>query len=321
MGVAYPKTYAVRHKNEKIRAASRSGGVFTALSDNVLNKEGIIYGCALSENFEAVHIRAENEIDRNKMRGSKYIQSRLGDTYKRVKLDLEDGKKVMFSGTSCQVAGLRAFLEKKYENLFCVDIVCHGVPSYKVWKAYLQWQETRVHAKVKNVDFRNKKRFGWRKHIETLTFNNGKTICSEVFKNLFYSHTSLRPSCYECPYKTVMHPGDVTIADYWGIEMVAPELDDNGGVSLVLVNNELGEALLGEVKEKLFWRETNLENSLQPPLKGPFPMPNNRMQFWDDFFKHDFDYIAKKYGGFGIWNFIKRYTRKIVCKLVKSRCK
>lgn len=307
-----PKVYAVKHKDESTRTASRSGGVFTALSDYALSNGGVVYGCVLTEDFTAVHIRAENEAERNRMRGSKYIQSKLGDTFRNVQNDLNAGKHVLFSGTSCQVAGLKYFLGKEHDNLFCVDIVCHGVPSPLVWKKYLRWQEQKNHGKkVIKVDFRNKKQFGWRDHIETLWFDNGTSISSQIFKNLFYGHTILRPSCYECPYKAVMHPGDITIADYWGIEKAAPEFDDNKGVSLVLINNEVGERALQLVKDNLVWKNTKLEDSMQPPLKAPFPKPANREQFWIDFRNKTFEYIAKKYARYGLKNNIKKVFRKI----------
>lgn len=143
-----PKVYAVKHKSEIIRAESRSGGIFTALSDYILGNGGVVYGCILTEDFMAVHVRADNVDIRNQMRGSKYIQSKLGNVYKNIKEDLINGKKVMFSGTSCQIAGLRSFLDKDYKELFCVDIVCHGVPSTKVWIKYLSWQEKKIKQKL-----------------------------------------------------------------------------------------------------------------------------------------------------------------------------
>lgn len=312
-----PNVFAVQHRDESVRKASRSGGIFSALSDYVLEQGGVVYGCVLTEDFEAVHVRTDNKYGRDQMRGSKYIQSRMNDTYKNVKHDLEADQKVLFSGTSCQVAGLKGYLGRKYENLLSVDIVCHGVPSPKVWKAYLAWQEIRSRSKVKTVDFRNKKDFGWREHIETLCLENGKAINSKVFTNLFYGHNILRPCCYKCPYKSVMHPGDITIADYWGIEKAAPEFDDNKGVSLVLINNEKGKEVLDAVKAQIKWQETRLEDSMQPPLIGPFPEPENRKNFWSDFKNRDFDYIAKKYGCIGMGNKIKRVLRKIKRKLIR----
>lgn len=309
------EVYAVKHIDENARAASRSGGIFTALSDLILANCGVVYGCVLTENFTAVHIRAESAAERDQMRGSKYIQSKLGDTFQNIQKDLNAGKHVLFSGTSCQVAGLRQFLGKEYSGLLCVDIVCHGVPSIVVWEKYVQWQEQENRSRVIKVDFRNKVDFGWCNHVETLWFDNGKKVNSSIFKNLFYGHTILRPSCYECPYKAVMHPGDITIADYWGIEKAAPEFDDNKGISLVLLNNEAGKRVFEKTKENLVWKKTRLEDSMQPPLKAPFPRPNNREQFWSDLQRKSFKYIAKKYGNFGMKNDIKTLLGKIKRKI------
>lgn len=311
-----PNVYAVKHKDESIRAASRSGGIFTALSDIVLENKGVVYGCILTDDFMAVHVRADSFELRNQMRGSKYIQSRLGETLKRVKLDLNMGRKVLFSGTSCQVAGLKNFLGKEYSTLLCVDIVCHGVPSYIVWKKYLNWWENKIGSKVISVDFRNKKDFGWCDHVETLSFDNGKVINSQIFKNIFYGHLVLRPSCYECPYKSVMHPGDITIADYWGIDKAAPGFNDNKGVSLVLINNTEGKLAFENVRNNLQWKATHIEDSMQTPLKAPFPKPQNRNEFWKDLGAKDFKFIAKKYGGYGLQNKIQRKIGALKRKLL-----
>ncbi len=309
-----PITYAVKHKDESTRMASRSGGIFTALSDKVLKDGGIVYGCALDESLSAVHIRAVSKEDRDRMRGSKYIQSEMKDMFAAVKRDLEDGKKVLFSGTSCQVAGLRGFLVKEYDELLCVDIVCHGVPSPMVWKEYLRWLEGKKHSKVKAVDFRNKKRYGWRAHVETLHLAKGKEIDSRVFTTLFYGHMILRPSCYRCPYKDIIHPGDITIADYWGIDEAVPGFNDNKGVSLVLVNNDRGRAVLEAVQENLTIVKTRIEDSMQPPLEAPFKSPEKRDQFWSDHSTMKFGKIAKEYGGYGIMNKIKRKIRHMMGK-------
>lgn len=312
-----PKVYAVRHKSEAIRAASRSGGMFTAVSDWVLEKKGVLYGCILDENYNAVHIRTEKAIDRNRMRGSKYVQSKLGNAFRNVKTDLQNQRMVLFSGTSCQIAGLKSYLGKEYENLICIDIVCHGVPSPKVWQAYLHWQEEKSHSKVEAVDFRNKTDFGWRAHVETLHLENGRSINSRVYADLFLGNCILRPSCYECPFKSVMHPGDITIADYWGVDKAAPELDDDKGVSLVLVNNEKGEQIFKNVSESLNRKKTRIEDSMQISLKCPFPEPDNRSEFWLDFFNKPFDYVVKKYGTPHLTERIRRRLRMIKRKLLK----
>lgn len=312
-----PKVYAVQHKDDKVRAASRSGGIFTAISDQVLTDGGVVYGCVLTEDFQAVHIRAETAEDRNRMRGSKYIQSKLGDTFNKVKRDLDNGRLVLFSGTGCQVAGLKSFLGKQYDNLVCMDLVCHGVPSKNVWQKYLEWQEKREKSKAVNVDFRNKKDFGWTAHVETVWMNNGSIVHSEVFKNLFYGHTILRPSCYECPYKSIHRNGDISIADYWRLEKAAPEFADDKGTSLVLVNSDVGEKLLKSVNDTIRCKSTRIEDSMQMPLKAPFPRPKERDQFWNDFEKCSFTYIAKKYADFGWMNKVKHLFGRIKKKLLR----
>ena len=132
--------------------------------------------------------------------------------------------------------------------------------------------------------------------MESLTLQNGKNIDSEVFKNLFLSENILRPACYQCPYKSIDHPGDITLADYWGIDKAVPGFNDNKGVSLVLVNSEKGQKLFDDIKENLIYKKTKLEDSLQPALIKPFSKPKERVEFWDDFKNYNFDYIARKYG-------------------------
>lgn len=286
------KVYAVKHKDNLVRENSRSGGIFTALSDQFL-VGGIIYGCILDDEYNAIHVRTEDKAGRDKMRGSKYIQSEMGECLKWVKKDLDEGMKVLFSGTSCQVAGLKCYLQKEYENLLCIDIVCHGVPSKKVWQKYLDW--IAKGNKIMGVDFRNKKDFGWAAHVLSIKTTE-KQINDKTFVNLFYGHNILRPSCYECPYKSIYHPGDITIADYWGIDIAAPGFNDNKGVSLVLVNTPKGEQYFEKAKNVIEWKETRIKDSMQPPLKAPFPKPKEREIFWEDFRDKDFSYIAKKYG-------------------------
>lgn len=303
-----PIVYAVKHRSEETRAASRSGGIFTALSDQVLKMEGVVYGCALNESFEAVHIRAVTTAERDRMRGSKYTQSTLGDTFRQAKQDLDDGRYVLFSGTSCQIAGLLSFLGKEYERLLTVDIVCHGVPSPKVWRDYLKWNEEKQGSKISAVDFRNKADYGWASHVETLYFENGKRVDSKTYTNLFYSHLILRPSCYHCPYKSIMHPGDITIADYWGIDTACPGFNDNKGVSLVLINDDKGKDTFASVVSDILYEKCRIEDSMQTPLKAPFDPPVGREQYWRDYGKNDFTLIVRKYGNITL---LRRAIRKM----------
>ena len=229
-----------------------------------------------------------------------------------------DGRRVLFTGTSYQIAGLKGFLKRDYDNLICMDIICHGVPSPKVWLAYLKWQEKRHGAKAKDVDFRNKQDFGWREHIETFSFDNGTKVSAEIFKNLFYGHMILRPSCYVCPYKAIVHSGDITIGDYRGIEKAAPEFDDNKGVSIVLINTSIGESIFNAVKDKVEWKATRIEDSMQMSLKVVAPKPIGREQFWNEYYVKNFGYIVWKYGGIDVISELKFRLRKIKRKLVKK---
>ena len=303
--------YAVKHRDENVVVESRSGGIFTALSDLYLS-DGVVYGCVLDDNLNAVHIRATNSIDRDKMRGSKYVQSSMNECFKQIKNDLDSNQKVLFSGTTCQVAGLKKYLKKEYDSLLCVDIVCHGVPSPIIWQSYLQYN-----GNVSAADFRNKKDHGWREHIETLQIGNEKKD-SKVFTSLFYSGIILRPSCYECPLKNINHPGDITIGDYWGIEKAAPEFDDNKGTSLVLVNTEKGKKAFEEVSASILYKETTIENAMQRAFIRPEYRPDSRDKFWKEYKTKGFNYIVKKYSCEQSW--YRKYLAKaksVVRKIVK----
>lgn len=299
-----PIVYAVKHRDETVRAASRSGGIFTAISDLFLDRGGVVYGCVLDEQFHANHIRSDSKDGRDLMRGSKYIQSDLSDCFLKVKKDLEEGREILFSGTSCQIAGLQSYLENttKQENctgrVVFLDILCHGVPSTAVWDAFIRHQEKKNNGKCVAVDFRNKKDFGWQDHVETLWIKNKfrtKRVHSDLYKRIFYSHLALRPACHVCPYKSTVHPGDITIADYWGIDRAAPGFNDNKGVSLVLINTDTGKDVFDAIEDRLNVRMTKLEDSMQPPMEAPFARPKNREEFWRDFYTYGIKYVERKF--------------------------
>ena len=307
----YPQVFAAINTNENIRGKSRSGGVFTAVSDVILKQDGTVYGVILIDCVRAEHVRATDHSGRDSMRGSKYIQSSTMNTYREVREDLRKGKKVLYTGTSCQIAGLKGYLRnEKQDNLYCVDIICHGVPSPLVWESYVRYLEKKLNGDCLDVDFRNKEVFGWKAHYESLLFhtrigNREKNYYSDAFKDLFYGHYILRPSCYKCPYKSIIHPGDMTIGDYWGIQKAVPELDDNKGVSLVLVNNAKGEELFTCIKDLVKYKSTRIEDSMQDPLIAPFQEPEERVLFWRDFHSMPFDRLLNKYSNYkGIYRLI-----------------
>ena len=260
--------YAMKNKDEQIRLASSSGGIFTLLASKVIEKGGVVFGARFNEQWEVVHDYTETKDGLAPFRGSKYVQSHVGDCYRKVNFFLQQGRKVMFTGTPCQIAGLKNFLGKEYDALLTVDVVCHGVPSPKVWRIYIDEIARKggknsvlphsIHerdALIKGISFRDK-RLGWKKYSFALTLSEATAdgeqntvLLSSVFSEnpymqVFLSNLSLRPSCYACPAKAGRSGSDITIADFWGIEDVLPEFDDDKGISLVLSYSDKGEILL-----------------------------------------------------------------------------
>ncbi len=294
----YPIAYGCKNKDENIRANSRSGGVFTALSDYVLDIGGVIYGCALDKNFMAVHKRATTKQERDEFRGSKYVQSVMGNTYLQVKEDLNNSLNVMFSGTPCQVDGLKRFLSVSnvdMTNLITVDLVCHGVPSPKVWSDYLKYRKEKMGSDIVQVDFRNKKDFGWKDRVETLTFNNGKIVSSRYYRDLFYSDYIIRRSCHECNYTSKKRVADITLADFWGIDSLDSSFNDNKGVSLILINSDLGKNLFDKISDKLICEEFDSSKVNQTSLEHPHYYKAKKEEFWKDYNQNGIEFVMEKY--------------------------
>ncbi len=287
--------YGVKHKNEDIRAASRSGGVFTALSDVVLKNNGSVYGCALTDDFYAVHKRAVTQEQRNAFRGSKYIQSSMGNVFVQVNKDLRDGITVLFSGTPCQVHSLINFLKIKNTdtgNLITIDILCHGVPSPTVWIDFLNANFDKE--KIEKVDFRDKTNFGWRAHFETITAD-GKEYSGKKYTELFYSHLILRDSCFECQYKNIDRIADITIGDFWRIENNDKAYDDDRGISLVMVNTQQGEKFFSACKDDLIIRKYPLASCIQPALSENYTRPAKKDEFWSEYNSDEIMHLIDKY--------------------------
>ena len=244
------KVYAAQNINEEELLASSSGGLFILLAKKTLQDGGIVFGAKFDKDWNVIHSKAETQEDVKSFMGSKYVQSRIGNTYAQAKKLLKQGRKVLFTGTSCQIAGLKNFLQKDYENLLTVDVICHGVPSPMVWRRYLE--ELKRNAQIEGISFRDK-RSGWKKYSFTLTLAeasaDGKKntvslshIASEdPYMQLFLRNLILRPSCYQCPAKNGKSQSDLTIADFWGIERCHPNFDDERGVGLMMVNSKKGK--------------------------------------------------------------------------------
>lgn len=312
-----PLVYALKHKSNEVRMSSASGGAYTLISDYALNASATLYGVEFDENFNVHHVSTITTTGRAAFKGSKYVQSDLEEVFIEVKRDLNDGKKVLFTGTACQVAGLRNFLwEINTDNLILNDIICHGTPSPLLWKDYLRFIQKK--SKLKAYTFRSKE-IGWRGFNIKAVFENGNSKLNTpdimVYSNLFGSDLALRPSCYCCKFACIRRPSDLTIGDFWGVEKVIPKLDDNKGVSLVILSTLAGKILFEKIKDSMDYELSNTTDCLQPNLVRPTKRPTTREQFWEDYYKNGFEYLAKKYGGYGLSPRLKRFVKIILLKM------
>lgn len=300
------KVYAAKNKDEEIRRQSSSGGIFTLLAEQVIDEGGVVFGARFNENWEVVHSYTETKEGLAAFRGSKYVQSRIGDNYKKAEEFLKSGRKVLFSGTPCQIAGLNLYLRKEYENLLTVDFICHGVPSPGVWREYLKEEIARQcdgknsvlshpiekeKIRVKGISFRDKK-LGWKKYsfVLTLSVPDGHGVENTVLpseplnKNLFLrgflADLYLRPSCYACPAKCLKSGSDVTIGDFWGIEKVMPEMDDDKGVSVVMMNRDrFNIDIISDRKEIKTYTQYSVQHSCKEPVFRKLIFCDNLVSF------------------------------------------
>lgn len=261
------KVIAAINNDEEIRLKSSSGGIFYLLAEKTIAEGGVVFGARFDNEWQVVIDYAETMEGVQAFMGSKYVQARMESAYSDAKRFLEEGRKVLFSGTPCQIAGLQHFLRKPYDNLLTVDIICHGTPSPKVWGMYLDEVVTAGRKAIKDVQFRNK-RNGWKGFNFTMNYNEEDqsiSLCSHHQENhymrAFLRDMILRPSCYNCQAKGGRSHSDITIADFWGVNVEIPEMDDDKGTGLVLINTDKGQVALDW--SKLKYKETTLEQALR----------------------------------------------------------
>lgn len=314
------EVFAAKNPNEKIRMESSSGGIFTLLAEQTIEAGGVVFGVRWNEHFEAVHAYTETKEGLAAFRGSKYVQSRVGDTFKQAEQFLKQGRQVLYSGTPCQIAALKLFLRKDYQNLLAVDFICHGTPSPGVFRWYLSEEFAKEAARLsgKKIQFRSSlpipsiakadvlareqgfeiedirfrdKRVGWKKFSFVLSFKTfskvttageknsvslSYTLDKHAFMRGFLKDLYLRPSCHACPAKSGKSGADITLGDYWGIQSLMPELDDDIGVSAITVNNEIGRQALQTTTAELYnasYQDLCVKN---PALIHSCRIPTNR---------------------------------------------
>lgn len=317
--------YEAHNLNEDIRLNSSSGGIFTPLADSVIAQGGVVFGARFDGDWTVRHSWADNRNGLISFRGSKYIQSRIENTYKEAELFLKNGRKVLYSGTGCQIVGLKNFLKSDYPNLLTVDIVCHGVSSPLVWERYLSdvVLDTKTINTGKNVScnsclsvladvsFRNKIR-GWKKYGLSISIfsscsdaNSGKNVVfyedktENRFLKGFISNVFIRPSCFHCPSRCSHSSADITLADFWGIDKIDASRFDDKGSSIVILNTDKGVKYFSNL-EGIDAQEYPLSVAVSqnPSYFKDNKVPGNRALFWESFKK-----------GVDIFDCIDRYAK------------
>lgn len=315
------KVYAGFNLNQETRLSSSSGAIFSLLAEKVLSQNGVVYGVKMSSDCYSAEFTRVTDIDKlTWLRGSRYLQAKVGNTYKQVKNDLLAGKQVLFSGTGCQVNGLKNFLGKEYDNLLCVDVICHGTPSPALWKKYAEYQEKKNGGKLKGINFRCKDDswtdFGMKEVLEELPQGEAKQLYiskdKDPYMQMFLRDYCLRPSCYDCAAKKVKM-ADLTIADFWGISEVAPEMNDGKGTSLILIRTDKGMRTFETISSMLKIKEVAYEDGVRSNTAEykSCSRPPQRDTFFEDMKVMKFEELEKKYASPIKVTFKNRVKRKI----------
>lgn len=325
-----PKVYAAKHCNKEILRKSSSGGAFSVIADYVLKKEGIVVGCEFDDELNPRHIIAQNKLEVTGIRGSKYVQSDTKNTYQVVKNSLENNKYVMYSGTPCQIAGLKQFLKKDYDKLVTVDLICHGVPSNWIFHEYLKFIEKKYSGRVTEYKFRDKSKYGWGAcGSYKIATNKNRSIKKQIMPETDYYYyyylkgNIYRECCYTCKYAKVEREGDFSIGDFWNIHKYHNDFYSQEGCSVILVNTVKGDKLFNQIATMMETLESKLEYVVleNPNLKNSSP----RYDFRDDIYKrikeHGFEKIAKediklKYAIPIIKKMAPRSLKKVIKKLL-----
>ena len=302
--------YAACNKDVNERFRSSSGSIFSILARYVMERQGIVFGAAMDEHFRIRHTGVTRMMDVDRLRMSKYAQSDLGDVFSQAKECLESGKWVLFSGTPCQIAGLKNFLRKDYERLHTVDILCRGVPSPMLFQAYIDWLKKRYD--FDSIVFRDQ-RYGWKTGSPFIVYRGTTPLLQESFDyNLymktFASHFSLRRSCYSCEYATRDRMGDFSIGDFWSIDSYDKSINDNIGTSFFLINSAKGEALKPYIEERTSVLKPFEFKAMKAPqggIHGPARHSAFREQLFSRFAAREpvFEWMVKKFYKVGILNF------------------
>lgn len=316
------KAYIAINTSKEELDISSSGGMFYILAKYVIKRNGVVCGVTYNENLEAVHEFAENLEECKKFCGSKYVRSNLQDSYQKTKEYLEKGKYVLFTGTACQVSGLKSYLNGKYyERLILCDILCHANPSPKVFRMYIQNLESIKNKKVKTINFRDKET-GWKNQTPIIEYEDGEKEAESSYFKAFVTELINRPSCYSCQFATKRRITDFTIADFWGIEKIDSSISTKDGVSLLTVNSQKGIEVFENIKNDLFFKETDYDKATAFNHYKNVKENRKRKKFFNELIcgkinKDNLIINLKKYSNKSLYEKISGKVRKTI-KIIKS---
>lgn len=298
-----------KNKESCMEKAS-SGSIFELIANYVLDQNGVVIGAAFDENNKLIHMAIDNKKDLIKLKGSKYLQSDLNDIFKYIK-EIINERKVLFVGTPCQVSGIKSYI--KSDNLICIDVVCHGVPTPKLFKKYIEELENQNDDKVNEYNFRDKTT-GWDTYSNNIKFKNKeiKMLHNEnPYMQLFLSDIALRKSCYNCNFKLGNKYSDITLGDFWGVKNYYPEMYNKNGVSAIIINTEVGRNIFSIIKEDIVYKECKLEEIIagNPSIKISGKEPKNRDVFFNEIETKSINELAVKYKK--KYSFIQKIKNKL----------
>lgn len=308
---------------------SSSGGAFSGFAEHVLENEGVVFGAAYDNELNVNQIYIKKIEDLYKLKGSKYVESFTNDSFVKVKEFLESDSYVLYSGTPCQIAGLKSFLRKDYEKLITIDLICHGVPSRKLFNKYLGWLGKKYDGKIVYYGFRDKDIKGWscdgKIKIKTKTKTKTKKIeysCDPYYAS-FLRGDSYRESCYSCPFSSLNRPGDITIGDFWGVEKYFPDLQCDKGVSCCIINTKKGKDFFFSAKGIFYIQDANLNDIVENNhnLSSATIRPKNRDFIYESIQKDEFDISFIKFDSeflFGIKKIIRYFIPAKIILILKK---
>lgn len=308
-----PNTWAAINPNSIARKTSSSGGIFSLLAETVLNSGGIVFGAAFDDVWEVHHISIENKENLKKLKVSKYLQSRIEDSYKKVKSELKKKREVLFVGTPCQTVGLQKFLGCKWENLVLVDFICHGVPSPAVWRAYIRERVVNI-KDIQNISFRDKK-LSWESYLLSFYKKDNKYLAKDLYTDLylrgFLHNLYLRPSCHHCKFCQQNRLVDITLGDFWGIGNIDSDMYDGKGTSLVFTHSKKGVDLIASLQVKK--KQVSFDEAVKynPSVLWPSKASPNRTKFFVDF----------QTNPHGLYKLIDKYTKPTYYIRMKNKIK